>query len=60
MNIRNGAGEQITVGYDWDHDGQVYVNRGQTHLLQLAGRAFYETRSWSGFARDFRVRKSKM
>jgi hypothetical protein len=31
-----------------------------THLLQLAGRAFYETRSWSGFARDFRVRKSKM
>jgi sucrose-6-phosphate hydrolase SacC (GH32 family) len=30
INIRNGAGEQVTVGVDWDHDGQVYVNRGQT------------------------------
>jgi hypothetical protein len=31
-----------------------------THLLQLAGLAFCETRSWSGFARVFRVRNSKM
>ncbi len=30
INIRNAAGEQVTVGVDWDHDGQVYVNRGQT------------------------------
>jgi sucrose-6-phosphate hydrolase SacC (GH32 family) len=29
INIRNAAGEQVTVGYDWDQ-GQVYVNRGQT------------------------------
>jgi len=28
INIRNGAGEQVTVGYDWDQ-GQVFVDRGQ-------------------------------
>jgi sucrose-6-phosphate hydrolase SacC (GH32 family) len=30
IDIRNAAGEQVTVGVDWDHDGQVYVERGQT------------------------------
>ena len=29
INIGNAAGEQVTVGYDWDHNGEVYVNRGQ-------------------------------
>jgi sucrose-6-phosphate hydrolase SacC (GH32 family) len=31
INIRNAAGEQVTVGVDWDNNGQVYVERGQTN-----------------------------
>ena len=27
----NDAGEQVTVGVDWDNNGQVYVERGQTN-----------------------------
>jgi sucrose-6-phosphate hydrolase SacC (GH32 family) len=30
INIRNAAGEQVTVGVDWDNNGQVYVERGNT------------------------------
>jgi sucrose-6-phosphate hydrolase SacC (GH32 family) len=31
INILNDAGEQVTVGVDWDNNGQVYVERGQTN-----------------------------
>jgi sucrose-6-phosphate hydrolase SacC (GH32 family) len=31
INIRNAAGEQVTVGVDWDNNGQVYVERGKTN-----------------------------
>jgi YhcG PDDEXK nuclease domain len=35
-------------------------DKDQTDLEQLAGSRFCETRSWSHFARDFRVMNSKM
>jgi sucrose-6-phosphate hydrolase SacC (GH32 family) len=31
INIRNAAGEQVTVGVDWDNNGQVYVERSMTN-----------------------------
>jgi len=30
INILNAAGEEVTVGVDWDNNGQVYVQRGNT------------------------------